>query len=417
MEAINIPNKEYLELNFVAPTATGTGNNMQFIMENQGDGTFLCIDGRVGIKVGKNKPKQYVLPMSQWDEVYTNKVNRGYLLTKQKKMERKEVLKENVSSKGYGPIKDTAVQLIVDRLLAFANQVLDTNYTVKIDDISDEMVEYGKKILDELADFKKMSVAEFNNKLRVLYAAIPRRMDKLSKFLAKSESDFNDIVANEQELYDIMIGQIRSTNDISKSNKTILEAMGIDIRPVTEEEKDRIIKKLGSEGNRYKNAWRIINYKTEKDFEEFCKKENLTEKKGIDHLFHGSRNENFWSIITNGLTVNPTGVVITGKAYGNGTYFAPQAVKSMGYTSRSGSRWANGTTSSGFLGIYKVATGKRFNGQGGCNHTLNWKNLQKICPGAHCTWAEARYSGFCMDEVIVYQNQQSTVEYLVEVGL
>ena len=33
------PNTEYLELNFVGETATGRGNNQQYVMENLHDGS------------------------------------------------------------------------------------------------------------------------------------------------------------------------------------------------------------------------------------------------------------------------------------------------------------------------------------------------------------------------------------------
>ena len=202
-----------------------------------------------------------------------------------------------------------------------------------------------------------------------------------------------------------------------EANQTVLESLGITCRAVTEEEEKWILRKLESDSKRYVRAWRFENLRTEENFRNYCEKEKFTEGNGIDHLFHGSKNENFLSIISNGLTINPTGVVITGKAYGNGTYFAPSACKSIGYTSKYGAKWTNGSSPTGFLGIYKVATGKRYNGSQGVDRTLSWAKLQKICPGAHCTWAEARYSGFRMDEVIVYQDFQSTIEYLVEIGI
>ena len=89
----------------------------------------------------------------------------------------------------------------------------------------------------------------------------------------------------------------------------------------------------------------------------------------------------------------------------------------MGYTSRAGSKWAAGGSDTGFLLLNEVATGKRYDGRFGCDSSLNWDKLQKIAPGCHCTWAESRYSGFMMDEVIVYKDCQSTAEYLIEVGL
>ena len=69
--------------------------------------------------------------------------------------------------------------------------------------------------------------------------------------------------------------------------------------------------------------------------------------------------------------------------------------------------------------VCKVATGKPdqyYNGSLGCDPTLNFQKLRTIQPNALCTWAESRYSGFMMDEVIVYQDDQSTVEYILEIG-
>lgn len=417
MNTTQVPNREYLELNFVGETATGRGNNTRFIMENMGDGTFRVTDGRVGITIGRHKPKVYRLPMEQWNDTYISKIQRGYLLTKQQKMEQKIITKSsmNVNGQDYRPIADNEVKKIVERLLAFANAAISTNYTVKVEDISDEMIQYGKNVLDELAaGYEKMSVAEFNNKLKVLYAAIPRRMDNLSKNLAQRKIQFNDIIANEQDLFDIMVSQIRSQNTEITAGQTILDANGLEWRIVSPDEESGIRKMLGSESHNYIRAWKVSNQKTEQDFNSFCKQEGLTEESGISHLFHGSRNENFWSIVTNGLTVNPTGVVITGKMFGNGTYFAPSAAKSMGYTSRYGSCWAGGRQDSGFLAIYKVATGKCYD-RTSAETDLNWSRLQQRCPGAHCTWAHAGVS-LRNEEVIVYQNQQSTIEYLIEVG-
>lgn len=418
------PNREYLEFAFVRQTATGAGKNQNLIMEARDDGTFVVKEGRVGIKVGRSKPTfrgQY--PMEEWDDYYLNRLERGYIVTKTKKMEAKEVKHSGDSLNGetYKPLEDKSVSRIIQRLVSFVTDLISTNYTVKVEDISDEMLELGKNTLVELsAQYKALSVAEFNSKLSVLFAAVPRRMDKVSKYLAKRPEDFEKIIESETELYEVIYAQVRGEDESpNQPEQTILEAKGLEWREVNDEEKEWILKKLDGDASRYVNAWKITNKKTEDRFNAFVERNDL-KKDGVSHLFHGSRNENFWSIITNGLTINPIGVVICGKAYGQGTYFAPAACKSLGYTSRSGSKWANGTQNTGLLGIYKVATGskqQRYNGSHGCDSSITWKKLQNIQPGAFCTWAESRWSGFMMDEVIVYQDAQSTIEYLVEVGL
>ena len=407
------PSEEYIEMVFVKPTPAQRGHNERFVMENLHNGTFKKTEGRVGITVGRYKPVVKVLPIEEWENTYSQKERLGYKVISTKKLGKTQFKKIT----GFDLIADENVRNIVKEIHGYSQENFTQNYTVSVENISPEMLREGKEILDNLADrYKEMSTAAFNNRLTDLYKAVPRRMDILSKHLAKGPSDFAEILAAEQELYENM--KNLSSGNILSDEKNILEANGLTWRRVTDDEKNFIVKRLGSQSNRYIDAWAIDNSLTRKRFENFCLKEELTyQNKGISLLFHGSRNENFWRILTTGLTINPKGVVITGKAYGNGTYFAPNAIKSMGYTSCRGSKWAGGTCDYGFLGMYEVATGTRYNGALGCDSSLNWGKLQSICPGAHCTWAESAYSGFQMDEVIVYNDSQSTVKYLVKVEL
>jgi hypothetical protein len=50
-------------------------------------------------------------------------------------------------------------------------------------------------------------------------------------------------------------------------------------------------------------------------------------------LWHGSRTINIVSILTNGLLINPLNVIINGKMFGNGIYFANCSTKSAQYSS------------------------------------------------------------------------------------
>lgn len=422
MKTINLipPNTEYLELNFVGETATGRGNNQQYVMENLHDGTFRGTESRVGITIGRHRPRSFINPMEKWDEIFQSKVSRGYMVTKTKKMEQKVIEKNTSSINGneYAPIADASVNKVVTLLLECTTAVLSQNYRIKIDDISDEMIAFGQSILKELSSgYSKMSVAEFNNKLRTLYAAIPRRIDNLSKVLAKRKLDFNDIIADEQELFDVMVNRVRNAHDLDNCSvrPTVLEAFHLDWRDVTEEEQDKVLSMLKGNASQYVKAWRIRNRRTEERFDRFCQQEQLSEGHGIDHLFHGSRTENFWSIVTNGLLINPDcGVQRTGSMFGNGTYFAPLAQKSLGYTD--GGYWAGGNTDVRFLAIYRVATGKHHDIYQGCD-TSHTKNVfQKKYPGAHCAWAHGRGTGgttLFNDEVVVYDEAQSTIEYLI----
>lgn len=409
-------NQEYLEMTCVKETATGRGNNQKIEMENLHNGYFRVTESRIGITIGRHRPRSYTLPVTQWEEFFQGKLSRGYLVTKHQKMEKKVIQYLNtVDGHQYKKIPDPDVDRIVTKILEYADASVSQNYSVDVENISDEMIRYGREILDEMSErYQTMSVAEFNIKLRTLYAAIPRRIDNLSKSLAKSPNEIRDIVAQEQELYDIMVNRVRSGQEFS-ADRTILESFGLEWRRVTPEEEDRIKKKLGISASKYKEAWSIRNRKTADRFQAFCEMEALGEGNGICHLFHGSRNENFWSILTNGLTINPQNVVISGKMFGNGTYFAVDADKSLGYTSYRNSRWAHGSSDVGYLAICRVATGKQYN-LDSSQSDLTWKKLQQRCPGAHCVWAHAGVSLY-RDEIIVYQDCQSTIEYLVEMAV
>lgn len=414
------PNTEYLELNFVGETATGRGNNQQYVMENLHDGTFRGTESRVGITIGRHRPRSFINPMEKWDEIFQSKVSRGYMVTKTKKMEQKVIEKNTSSINGneYAPIADASVNKVVTLLLECTTAVLSQNYRIKIDDISDEMIAFGQSILKELSSgYSKMSVAEFNNKLKALYAAIPRRIDNLSKVLAKRKLDFNDIIADEQELFDVMVNRVRNAHDLDNCSvrPTVLEAFHLDWRDVTEEEQNKVLSMLKGNASQYVKAWRIRNRRTEERFDRFCQQEQLSKGHGIDHLFHGSRTENFWSIVTNGLLINPDcRVQRIGSMFGNGTYFAPLAQKSLGYTD--GGYWAGGNTDVRFLAIYRVMTGKHYDIYHGSDSSLTKAVLQKKCPGAHCVWAHGRGTGgttLFNDEVVVYDEAQSTIEYLI----
>ena len=88
--------------------------------------------------------------------------------------------------------------------------MISKQYTVKIDDISDEMIALGATILKDLStdvNDGTITITDFNKRLTKLFSVIPRRMDNLSRYLAGSVEDIPDILRSEQELFDVLIGQ------------------------------------------------------------------------------------------------------------------------------------------------------------------------------------------------------------------
>lgn len=420
LNPVKSPNQEYLEMNFVGETATGRGTNQRFCMENLHDGTFLAVWSRVGITIGRHAPRKKTYPMEQWEQIYKEYTQkRGFLVTKQKKQEKIEVEHSDFRLNGhnYRMIDDPDVNEIVSRILLYARQTVAQNYTVKVDDISDEMLLLGQKLLSSLAEaYPRLSVAAFNNKLKVLFSAIPRRMDDVSKHLAKRTADFAALLEEEQSLYDLMYSQVRSEQKLSSFQKmpTVLEAYDLSWRECSPEEYASIREKLGGNKHQLLRAWSVDNHKTRQDFQQFIMERGFGPDE-IQELFHGSRNENFWSITTTGLKLCPINVVTTGHMYGNGIYFANKAQKSLGYTSRRGSRWANGTEASGLLAIYEVAVGNTFDVadyQPGYS-SLNYEKLQTFQPGADTLWAHGG-NVLYNDELVIFREQQCTIKYLLE---
>ena len=309
----------------------------------------------------------------------------------------------------------------MDRLQKMAKQTISANYNITSDKVTQAMVDKAQDILTNLIAIQ--NVDDFNKLLLELFEVIPRKMHKVSEYLAQTKDDFSKIIQKEQDLLDVMKGQVyqhsvtQSTENeqVEDDSPTmnILEAMGLEFQPVDDLDIVKIKYHLGQDENKFYRAWKVTNKATQQSFDTYIKDNNNPTTK---LLWHGSRNENWWSIINSGLVLRPTNAVITGKMFGYGIYFATKARKSIGYTSLNGSYWARGSSTSAFMGLYEVAYGKPFDVYSFDSkyYSLNYENLQKMCQGANCLHAHAGKM-LANDEIIVYQQPQTTIKYLVEI--
>ena len=168
------------------------------------------------------------------------------------------------------------------------------------------------------------------------------------------------------------------------------------------------VKDRSSLKNKVKRIWRVKPLAQEKRFADYCKRNNI---KTIKRFWHGSRNENWASIVQNGLLLNPN-AVITGKMFGQGIYFAPSPNKSVGYTSYNGTYWARGNASRGFMGIYATAYGKPYMAT-----TWGSDSERKMkADNANCVHATPANTGLRNDEVVFYSEEAVVMNYLVEFG-
>lgn len=400
---------EYTPRHLVMVTAEN--NNKYYDMTPEGD-MWTAKYGRIG---SSSQIRRY--PKSQWNSKYNEKIRKGYV--DQTDLVQDLITVEKPPESKYKDIQEPEIADIVNRLQGMAKKAISENYNVSSNKVTQAMVDNAQDIVNSLVTITS-NVKEFNDKLLELFSVIPRRMSDVNSYLASPDDDLPKIIKREQDLLDVMKGQVvqkqiidETKDDTEKSDKTILETLGLVFEECDRDDIARIKMALGSSVDKFRKAWKVTNLKTQNRFDKFVKENNI---KDTRLLFHGSRNENWWSIINSGLVLRPTNAVITGKMFGYGLYYAPKAQKSIGYTSLSGSYWAGGNSSNGFMALMDVAYGKPYDVYSFSSkyYNFNYNELQKNCPGANCLHAHAGQGMLRNDEIIVYKEEQCTIKYLVE---
>lgn len=393
---------------------TASANNNKYYKQIPHGDSWTAEYGRVG-----SSPQRREYSMSQWDKKYREKINKGYVDQSELVEDLITVNKVNSGGTIYKDIENAAIAEIVDRLQRMARKAVSDNYNISSNKVTQAMIDEAQNVLSKLIHIN--DVEKFNETLLKLFTVIPRKMSNVSSYLAKSPENYSEIIQSEQDLLDVMKGQVIQkqienktvdNNESSRQEITILEAMGLEFAECTDSDIKKIKSCLGSCSDKFHKAWRVTNNNTQKRFDEFIKKYHIKNRK---LLWHGSRNENWWSIVNSGLVLKPTNAVITGKMFGYGIYYAPKARKSLGYTSLSGSYWANGNSNSAFMALMDVAYGIPYDVYSFDSkyYSFDYEKLQASMPGASCLHAHEG-SMLRNDEIIVYKEEQCTIKFLVE---
>ena len=379
---------------------TSENNNKFYNMVENGNVIDVTY-GRVGCKETK-----CVYPISKWDSLKNSKLRKGY----------KEVTtyKTEVKPSVINEIKNDDVKDIVQTLLNKARTSIAENYLVSYKEVTQKQIDEAQAVLNSVLEYRKkrVEVSELNNRLLRLYTIVPRKMKRVQENLLScfDTIKIKEIVKNEQELLDTMATQVQQ--NVNSDDKNILEIAGLEMKPVTKTEEKIILKKLGNNKGQYVRAFRVVNKKTQEKFDKCL---NESDNKETDLLWHGSRTENWWSILSTGLMIRPSGVVTVGAMYGLGIYFAPKAQKSIGYTSLRNSYWVSGNDNKAYLALYEVSIGKcydLYDHDSRC-YDLDYKKVK--AKGFDCTFAHAGRA-LKNDEVIIYRPEQCTIKYLVEIS-
>lgn len=370
-------------------------------------------------RVDSTKTERYY-PMSKWSSQINSKLKKGY----QDVTDLKKDLVEEISSANpespYKEIENAAVRAIVEKLQSLAHETIKKNYTVKASAVTQDMVDAAQKIIDALTN-SNSAVNEFNDNLLKLFTVIPRKMGNVRDYLANKPEDFSRIISKEQDLLDVMRGQIyvkpdnEPTETVEKKQQTILEELGI-VMEETDADDVALIKTLMNESaGKFRNAWRVKNLKTQERFDKFIAENDI---KDTRLLFHGSRSENWFSIIKTGLMIRPSNAVYTGSMFGDGIYFAPKCQKSIGYTSLSGAYWTHGGSNTAYMALFEVAYGTPYviyQHDSSC-YRLNYNTLESKNPKCNCLHAKADKGMLRNNEIVFYRNDQMTIKYLIEIG-
>ena len=142
-------------------------------------------------------------------------------------------VKESTQSNKYKEIENRSIAEIVERLQNMARKAISDNYTISSNKVTQAMVDEAQNILTSLLDVK--DVTKFNDILLKLFTTIPRKMSNVKSFLATSENDFASIIDKEQNLLDVMSGQVvqhqvidETPEEVKKQDCTILEQLGLE---------------------------------------------------------------------------------------------------------------------------------------------------------------------------------------------
>lgn len=328
--------------------------------------------------------------------LYYEKLSKGYVDQSNLVVGKKKVNTEAVKS-------SSVDESLYAMLMRYANRVCDETFVNKAL-ITENMVRKAKSIYKQLSQRK--TVNGFNSQLKRLIAVCPRkrdwmRGDKVMDFMAKSTDDFESILDREENL-------IMAMDAVSTYEEGCFKAFDIDVFKATPDQKAEVLGYLPPTlKGKVKEVYRVKPLEQEKVFAEYCKKNNI---RTIKKLWHGSKNENWASIVKTSLNLSHG--TAHGRMFGDGLYFAPDAHKSFNYTSFRGTTWARGNDSVGFMALFATAYGNPCMTHSYGDRGYNQSSLKSR--GYDCVHATSQNTGLRADEIIFYSPEAVCMNYLVQ---
>lgn len=259
---------EYTPRHLVMVTA-GANNNKYYDMKPQGD-MWVATYGRIG---SGSQTRTY--SKREWDKKYNEKIRKGYI--DQTDLIQDLISTEKPTQSEYKEIDNAKIEAIVERLQAMAKKAISENYTVSSNKVTQAMIDEAQNIITGLLNITDVKI--FNDELLKLFATIPRKMSSVSSYIARDNGEFNKIISREQDLLDIMKGQVVQKQVVEETKETkpindstILEYLGLEFEECSKEDIATIKVALGSCSDKFHKAWKVKNLRTQKRFDDFVKK-------------------------------------------------------------------------------------------------------------------------------------------------
>ena len=327
------------------------GNNYKKYYIAQEGNALLCRYGSIDIKKENCRTVRYDKKWLFWP-LYFEKLSKGY----------KDVTDVTAAGNASAPppskkdkklaITLTDSQKLYEELLSYTKGYVRANLVNEF--VTRDTVEKCKELLEDLR--KKRSVKTFNKCLEELMLLCPRKRDplagdKVEQFLAKDKDDFPKIIDRESDLIDAMDVVAVATSSTSTNS---FKDFGVHVWKATPEQEQEVLALLcPSVKRRVDTIYRVKPTARERRMARYIKENHVNK---VIKVFHGTANPNVLSIMKEGVRVMKNAA--NGRMMGNKAYFAPDAGKSLNYTSLRGSTWAHGTSDVGFMFVHALAYGK-----------------------------------------------------------
>lgn len=277
------------------------------------------------------------------------------------------------------------------------------------------LVEMGKYMpkMGELPDADWKRFVRLNEQY---FTIIPTKISNLrdhrnlliteKKILA--QTDICNSLADSLKIIEDEKQKIKDGNKASAQHEQIFEASVFEL--TDKKEYNRLVKyfndtknsRHGRDANSY-NVEKIYRISLGKEEEEY--RDDLANQM---ELFHGTKVANLLSILKSGLLMPKYSPgQVTGYMFGQGLYFANQSTKSLNYCD--GMYWNNSKrTDKIYMFIADIAMG---------NYQIpSSSRSKKPDSGYDSYWAQPGKSGIQNDEMIIFNNNQIKLKYILEIS-